>query len=80
MCQKPLVFYRYLDNIFGNWEHYETDFWDFFNMLNNYHKSIYLKTTIARQSIDVLVITSYKGDNFRTDRIIDTKVFFKLKD
>ena len=42
-AKKPLVFYRYLDDIFGIWEHSETDFWDFFNTLNNHHESIKLK-------------------------------------
>lgn len=78
--KKPLVFYRYLDDIFGVWEHSETDFWEFFDILNNHHKSIKLKATIDRQSIDFLDITSYKGDNFDSGRLIDTKVFFKPTD
>ena len=56
------------------------DHWDFFNTLNNYHESIKLKTTTDRQLIDFLDITSYKYDNFRTDRIIDSKVFLKPTD
>ena len=80
VTKKPLVFYRYLDDIFGIWQHSETEFWDFFNILNNHHESIKLKTTIDKQSIDFLDITSYKGDNFNSDRLIDTKVFFKPTD
>ena len=78
--KKPLVFYRYLDDIYGIWEHSEAEFWAFFDILNNHHKSIKLKATIDRQSVDFLDISSYKGDNFDSDRLIDTKVFFKPTD
>ena len=80
-CDKrPLLFYRYLDDIFGIWQHSESDFWQFFDILNSHHESIKLKATIDSQSIDFLDVTTYKGDNFSTDRLIDTKVYFKPTD
>lgn len=80
-CSKqPLCYFRYLDDIFIIWQHSEADFNDFFNTLNNHHPTIKLKSTISSESISFLDVTIFKGENFRNNSRLDTKVYFKPTD
>ena len=80
-CNKrPLCFFRYLDDIFLIWHHPLNQFWDYFNILNTHHPDIKLKHTISEQSIDFLDVTIFKGKQFHSKAILDTKVFFKPTD
>ncbi|PJE77741.1 hypothetical protein CI610_03331 [invertebrate metagenome] len=62
-CTKqPLVYVRFLDDIFIIWTHSRSDFDDFFDTLNNHHPCIKLKATISNDSIDFLD-RLFKGPN-----------------
>ena len=78
--KKPLLYLRYLDDIFLVWTHSENEFWQFFDTLNNHHDSIKLKATIEMDQIDFLDVTLFKGNRFSKTNILDTKVYFKPTD
>lgn len=58
--QHPLVYYRYLDDIFGLWSFGVVAFKEFVNILNNHHKAIKVTSNFQTDKIEFL----------------DTKVFF----
>ena len=47
--KQPLVYFRYLDDIFIIWTHSEKDFCEFFEILNTHSESIKLKAEIQLQ-------------------------------
>ena len=77
---KPTFYKRFLDDIFIIWDHGESKFWEFFELLNNHHPSIKLTATISQQSIDYLDVTVFKGKRLESHSMLDTKVFFKPTD
>ena len=80
-CNKePLLYLRFLDDIFVIWPHSESEFWEFFDTLNNHSPSIKLKATIHPKQIDFLDVTIFKGNRFNEVGILDTKVYFKPTD
>ena len=80
-CSKqPLLYLRYLDDIFIIWPHTETEFWDFFQILNTNTPSIKLKANIHKKQVDFLDVTIFKGNQFSQAGILDTKVYFKPTD
>ena len=78
--KKPLVFYRFLDDIFIIWTHSKEEFMEFFNCLNNHRESIKFQHNISVESVDFLDITIYKGNKFKHENTLDTKVYFKPTD
>ena len=78
--KKPLMYLRFLDDIFMIWTHSEEEFWEFFDSLNKHHESITLKATLDQNQIDFLDVTVFKGPRFRTENILDSKVFCKPTD
>lgn len=80
-CHKPPhTYFRYLDDIFIIWTHTREDFQQFFLTFNNHNPSIKFKATIESNAITFLDVTIFKGHNFYTDNILDTKVHFKPTD
>ncbi len=78
--KKPLVYFRFLDDIFIVWTHSRSDFNDFFQILNEHQASIKLKSEINDTSIDFLDVTLFKGKHFKNKNMLDTKVFVKPTD
>lgn len=78
--KKPLYYYRYLDDIWGVWDHPREDFDVFLNILNNHNTYIKLKATIDSASVDFLDTTTYKGPNFPQTHKLEIKIFFKKTD
>ena len=80
-CQLlPLVYLRFLDDIFLIWTYSKDEFDQFIQTLNNFHPSVKLKATVSDNSVDFLDTTVFKGPMFRNTGILDTKVFFKSTD
>ena len=77
---KPTHYYRFLDDIFGIWEHSKEDFQEFINILNTHHRSITIKYVTSTEKIDFLDVTAFKGPNFNTTGKLDFKVYFKETD
>ena len=78
--KKPLLYLRYLDDILLIWTYSESEFWEFYDTLNNHSPSIKLKATIQPDQVDFLDVTIYKGKQFNESGILDTKVYFKPTD
>ena len=53
---------------------------NFFPILNSYHPNITLKSCIAEKSIDSFDVTYFKGPQFNSKGILNTKVYFKQTD
>lgn len=80
-CTKlPLIYLRYLDDIWGIWTHSETDFQHFVDTLNGHHDCIKLKPVLHKTEINFLDTTTFKGSTFDTTGKLDIKVFFKETD
>ena len=80
-CSKiPQCFFRFLDDIFIIWPHTHKEFEDLFDILNNHHPTIKLKSSISKDSIDFLDLTIFKGPQFYEMGQLDTKVYFKPTD
>ena len=75
---RPLVYYRYLDDIFGPWDKSETDFQNF-NILNSHHPRIKLKHNLHQQVpfLDTVVFFTETRNGHKT---LATKVYFKDTD
>lgn len=78
--KKPLAYFRYLDDIFMIWPHSLDDFQAFFNILNNHRESIKFQYNINDNSVDFLDVTIFKGNVFKHEKKLDTKVYFKDTD
>ena len=76
----PLVYWRFLDDIFLIWPHSRAEFQEFFELMNNHNDSIKLNCTINEKSINFLDITVLKGPKFQNEQILDTKAYFKSAD
>lgn len=77
---KPLIYLRYLDDIFGVWTHTLGEFMQFIKILDSHDASIKLKYTYHHESIDYLDTTIFKGESFHSTGKLDIKVFFKKTD
>ena len=77
---KPLLYLRFLNNIFiiwrGSWEQFE----EFLGILNNHHESIKLKAEFIDSAVNFLDTTVFKGNGFANNHILDTQVYFKPTD
>lgn len=78
--RKPLVFLRFLDDIFIIWTYSREEFMEFFQYLNNYRESIKFQHNISDESVDFLDVTIYKGNKFKHEGTLDTKVYCKPTD
>ena len=73
----PLLWLRYIDDILVIWPHSKSEFFDFFNQLNDYHPTIKYTYELSDQKINFLDITIFKGKRFLEQHILDLAPFFK---
>lgn len=78
--QLPEAYYRYLDDIWGIWNHSWEDLERFTTILNNHHPSIKVKLTWDRKQIIFLDTVIFKGENFLKTGKLDSKIYFKTTD
>jgi hypothetical protein len=76
---KPLLFYRYLDDIFFVWTGSKEQLKDYENYLNSLIDGITVTLCSSEVSVDFLDTTVYKYDDNGTE-VLHTKVFFKATD
>ena len=76
----PLLFLRFLDDIFIIWTHGKEEFLKFFDILNNHLDCIKLTYTYDEISSNFLDVTVFKGQQFDLKNILDTKLYFKPTD
>jgi hypothetical protein len=80
-CNKlPLIYLRYLDDIFGIWTHGDDEYRVFLDILNSHQNCVKLTSVTSKQSIDFLDTTIFKGKRFNSNGHLDSKVYFKPTD
>ena len=68
---KPLVWWRYIDDIFLLWQHREEKLKEFLDILNCYHPSIKFTSKYSRERTDFLDVEIIKeGNQFLTDAFV----------
>ncbi|KAL2078819.1 hypothetical protein ACEWY4_026504 [Coilia grayii] len=77
---KPLHYYRFLDDIWGVWSGTEQEFTKFADHLNNFHRSIKIKSTLHNSEVNFLDTVTYKGPDFEDTGRLDVRVYFKDTD
>lgn len=78
--ERPLHYWRYLDDIWGIWTGSREGFQRWFDILNSHDPSIKLQYTLHSEYVNFLDTTVYKGPSFDTTHKLDIKVFFKETD
>ena len=76
---EPLIWLRFIDDVFCLWQHKIEDWHYFHSELNKAHPSFSFTGTINSQSVDFLDVTIYKGPRM-ADNYLDTKVYTKPTD
>ena len=76
-CVKPLLFKRYIDDIFLIWTESIDNLHTFLKELNSFHSSLRFTHQLSSDSIDFLDLTIYKGNMFHLTNNLDTKTFHK---
>lgn len=77
---KPFLYFRFLDDIFLIWTYTLDLFQKFLDVFNNHSATIKFKANIDFHTITFLDVQIYKGKQFQTTNILDTKVHFKDTD
>lgn len=76
----PLIYYRYLDDIFGIWNHSTSEFLEFVTVLNTHHSSITITHNIQLESIEFLDTQAFFIPQDDGTKTLGTRVFFKHTD
>lgn len=76
---KPMLYYRFLDDIWGVWIESQEKFDQFIGVLNNINSSISITAEIHKEQVNILDITTFKGPYFNNKGLLDTS-FFKSTD
>ena len=76
----PTAYFRYLDDIWGVWNHSLEEFQIFVQSLNNCHPNIKLTPEIHENQTHFLDVTIFKDDTFDQTHTFQTKVYFKPTD
>lgn len=77
---KPLHYFRYLDDIWGVWDHSEQEFEVFLRTLNDHNPSIQLTATTSRTFVHFLDTTVFKAPPVTLSCQLLTRVYFKDTD
>ena len=74
---KPLVWKRFIDDIFTVWTLPESDISKFLEFANKFHQTIKFTYEISPKSVTFLDTTVYKGPRFPNTGILDVKTYYK---
>ena len=75
--EKPMLWKRYIDDIYCIWSGTRESFTAFMDYLNTAHPTIKFTYEVSEESIDFLDITTYKGERHRQTGKLDIKPYFK---
>ena len=76
----PILWVRFIDDVFMIWTHGYDEFLNFLKVLNEHDESIKLTYEYNLNSINFLDVTVFKGFQFSECNILDTKIYFKETD
>ena len=74
---KPLVWKRYIDDIFSLWTTNRDRIEHFIEQANNHHPTIKFTAEISDKETTFLDTYIYKGERFERDAILDVRTHFK---
>ena len=74
---KPLLWKRYIDDVFSLWDTNREEINNFIEHANNYHPTIKFTADISDKEIIFLDTCIYKGARFEKESILDTCTHFK---
>ena len=74
---KPLVWKRYIDDIFSLWNIDKKDIGSFIELANNHHPTIKFTSEISDTEITFLDTCVHKGYRFERESILDVRTHFK---
>ena len=79
---RPLLYLRYLDDLFGLWTESKESFLEFVKVLNSQHPRIKLKHNLQTQEVEFLdtVVFFTEIDHTTATKKLATKVYFKETD
>jgi hypothetical protein len=77
---KPIIWLRYIDDIFGIWGHSKEELMNFYNYLNHRSPSIKLTISISEDKVTFLDMTIKKAHMANGIYSLETAVSFKLTD
>ena len=75
--EKPLVWKRFIDDIFCLWDSNKEDIEKFIEKANAYHPTIKFTAEVSEIETTFLDTTVYKGERFEKERILDVRTHFK---
>ena len=75
--KKPLVWKRYIDDIFSLWNIKKDEINAFIETANSYHSTIRFTAEICDKEITFLDTCVYKGSRFEQDSVLDLRTHFK---
>lgn len=74
---KPLVWKRYIDDVFSLWDAKREDINLFILEANRHHPTIKFTADISQKEINFLDTTVFKGERFNKESILDIRTHFK---
>ena len=74
---RPLLWKRYIDDVFSLWDTNREEINNFIEHANNYHPTIKFTADISDKEIIFLDTCIYKGARFEKESILDTRTHFK---
>ena len=74
---KPLVWKRYIDDVFCVWHTTEVNIENFVQRANNYHDTIKFTAEISDSEITFLDTKVYKGERFNRESTLDVQTHYK---
>ena len=84
--EKPMISWRYIDNIFFIWEHGEESMEKFLNKLSSFHPTIKFTAEYSKETINFLDVNirlvgsraSTHADTYRYTSVFRSKLFSSL--
>ena len=75
--KKPLIWKRYIDDVFPLWNLNKEEITAFIELANNYHPTIKFTAEISDTEITFLDTCVYKGERFKEESILNVRTYFK---
>jgi hypothetical protein len=76
---KPSMYFRYVDDIFGTWDHSLESLIEFVNLINTFDKNIQVTLCSSFSDIQFLDLVIFKDTNFRLSNFVYLKPTSSLK-
>ena len=74
---KPLVWKRFIDDIFSFWTATREEITQFTEQANKHHQTIKFTAVVSETETNFLDTTVYKGERFRYESVLDVRTHFK---